>query len=99
MSDLEQIKSAIYNRLLANPSDLTQIQLAVSAAMEAALARSQEHAGKCSFAMLSALTLADAKRLTPEMRQVLYDKIADAIDPKNCAPIERNFLAKAEGRS
>lgn len=95
MNKLSELCAAIYTHLRDNPNDSAAVFSACSSGMNAALDKVQEYASECSTAMLSALILADSKRIAPEMRGTLFGLIAKACDRPNASPVEKKFAAEA----
>lgn len=87
-----QFSHMIAETLASNPEWHRAALDGLSAGMAKAIELANTRADQSNFAMLSALTLADAKRVTPELKAVLTSKIIEAFAPEdNRCELERRF--------
>ena len=81
-----------------HPEHLHLIINAAAFGMSKALDNMNLQRARADQAMLAALSLADQKRLTPEVKTILCKRISTAINEGSASPVERAFLAKANGK-
>lgn len=104
MSDMEKAirVDALCSQVSAwveqNPDHMHLIMNAAAFGMSKAMDSMNLRRARADQAMLAALSLADQKRLTPDLRTALCQRIATAINEGSASPVERAFLAKANGK-
>ena len=91
---LRELVGAIVSHLRDNPAHGASLVQACMTGMSEAVERARSKAGDYSVAMLCALSLADGKRISAEMREHFYKLIAEKIDGPGLSQIEREFVER-----
>lgn len=79
-NDVYALATAVSSHIADNPSDQRVLLDACVYGMQAAIHKAEEAAGRANVAMLSALCLADAKRMRQEEKNNFFRVIAKNID-------------------
>lgn len=91
-----ELLGQITNWLTKNPDDHRLFALAVADGMAAGLQAMNLARARADQAMLAALSLGDGKRTSPAVKEMLYQRIAQAINEGNASPVEKHFLKLAD---
>lgn len=96
-ADLEYLCAAIVRWLAKHPDDHRRLADAVTSGVAVAMSELNSQRARADQAMLAALSLCDGKRLSADMRTILYQRIAKAIHEGSASPVERRALSLARG--
>lgn len=95
---IDALCSQVSSWVEQNPDHLHLIMNAAAFGASKALDNMNLQRARADQAMLAALSLADQKRLTPELKTILCKRIGTAINEGSASPVERAFLVKAYGK-
>ncbi|KQM88629.1 hypothetical protein ASE67_02495 [Sphingomonas sp. Leaf23] len=96
-ADLEYLCAAIMGWLVKHPDDHRRLTEAVTSGVVIAMSELNSQRARADQAMLAALSLCDGRRLPSDMRTILYQRIAKAINEGSASPVERRALSLARG--
>lgn len=94
---LEDLCGAITAWCARHPEDHRRLASAVADGVAIAMSDLNSQRVRADQAMLAALSLCDGKRLTADLRTILYQRIATAIHEGSASPVERRALLLARG--
>lgn len=91
---LSELGAAIVSHVRDHPQDGGYLVQACMTGMNEAIERQRDRAGNYSIAMLCALTLLDARRMSAEQRENFLSIIASKITGPGLSEIERRFAER-----